>query len=61
LQLRRHRHFIANQTNAQSAALTATAAVSRESTVMRKIDQVTGCAGCGAADPWLWAWECDWA
>jgi hypothetical protein len=61
LQLRRHRHFIANQTNAQSAALTATAAVNRESTVMRKIDQVTGCAGCGAAGPWLWAWECGWA
>jgi hypothetical protein len=55
LQLRRHRHFIANQTNTQSAALTATAAVNRESTVMRKIDQVTGCAGCGAAGPWLWA------
>jgi hypothetical protein len=45
LQLRRHRHFIASKTNAQSAALTATAAVNRQSTVMRKIDQVTGCAG----------------
>jgi hypothetical protein len=27
---------------------------------MRKIDHVTGCAGCGAAGPWLWAWECGW-
>jgi hypothetical protein len=25
--------------------------VNRETTVMRRIDQVTGCAGCGAAGP----------
>jgi hypothetical protein len=53
LQLRCHRYFIATQTSAQSTALTAIAAIRRESTVIRRIDQATACAGCGAAGPWL--------
>jgi hypothetical protein len=38
---------------AHKAALTATAAASREITVMRRIDQDTACAGWGEAGPWL--------
>jgi hypothetical protein len=53
LQKCRHLHFIANQMNDQSATLTAAAAAKRIGTVMRKIDQVTACDGCGAAGPWL--------
>jgi hypothetical protein len=45
LQLRRHLHFIASQTSTQSTALTAIAAANRDGTAMRKIDQVTACAG----------------
>jgi len=53
LQLRRHAHLIASQTTAHSAALTAHAAASRDSAVMRRIDQGAACAGCGVAGPWL--------
>jgi hypothetical protein len=37
-------------------ALTTTAALKREATVMRRIDHGAVCAGCGEAGPWLWAW-----
>jgi len=56
LHKRCHLHRIASQMKAQSAALTAAAAAKRARTVIRKIDQVTACAGCGAAGPWLWGW-----
>ena len=46
---------------AQRAALTATAAAKRAITVMRRMDQDTGWAGCGEAGPWLWAWVWPWA
>jgi hypothetical protein len=52
--LRRHAHLIATSTTTQSPALTATAAASRDSTVIRRIDQGAGCAGCGVVGPWLW-------
>jgi len=51
LELCHHRHFIESQTNTHSTALTAAAAVKRDSTVIRRIDQVTSWAGCGAAGP----------
>jgi len=56
LQLRGHRsphlaHLIAIKTTAQSAALTASAATSLAATVMRRMDQVATCAGCGEAGP----------
>jgi hypothetical protein len=54
LQLRGHAHLIASQTTTQRPALTAQAAASRDSTVMRRIDQGAACAGCGEAGPWLW-------
>jgi hypothetical protein len=53
--LRGHAHLIESQTTAQRQALTASAAPSRETTVMRRIDQGAGCAGCGEAGPWAWA------
>jgi hypothetical protein len=63
LQLRGHAHLIASQTMAHSPALTASAAPTRETTVMRRIDHGATCAGCGEAGPWLcacvWAWA--WA
>jgi hypothetical protein len=51
LQLRRHAHLIAIQTMAHRPALTASAAPSRATTVMRRIDQDATCAGCGDAGP----------
>jgi hypothetical protein len=59
LQFGGHAHLIASQTMAHKAMPTATAAARRESTVMRRIDQLIGCAGCGDAGPWLWA--CPWS
>jgi hypothetical protein len=54
--LGRHAHLIATSTTAHRPALTASAAQSRASTVMRRIDHGAGCAGCGVAGPWLWVW-----
>ena len=51
-------HRMATQTMTQSTALTAQAAPSRAATGMRRIDHAAGCAGCGAAGPWAWAWAC---
>ena len=57
LQRRGHAHLIASQTMAQRQALTASAALKRETTVMRRIDHGAACAGCGTAGSWLWwAW-----
>ncbi len=56
LQKRGHAHLIASQTMPHRPALTAMAALKRETTVMRRIDQGAICAGCGEAGPWLWAW-----
>ena len=61
LQLRGHAHLIASHTAAHSTALTANAAPSRETTVMRRIDHGAACAGCGVAGPWLWAWPWAWS
>jgi hypothetical protein len=69
LQLRGHAHLIDINTTAHNPALTASAAPKRASSVMRRIDQGAGCAGCGDAGPWLWAWAwscprlwgCEWA
>jgi hypothetical protein len=55
LQLRGHAHLIASHTAPHIAALTASAAPSRDTTVMRRIDHGAACAGCGEAGPWLWA------
>src|SRR5258708_37890551 len=49
--LRGHAHRIEIHTMAHSAALTASAANSRETTVMRRIDQGAACAGCAEARP----------
>jgi hypothetical protein len=54
--LRWHAHLIASHTTAHSPALTTKAAASRDSTVIRRIDQGAGCDGCGVSGPWLWAW-----
>jgi hypothetical protein len=51
LQLRRHAHLIESHTAAQRPALTASAAPTRETTVIRRIDQGAACAGCGEAGP----------
>jgi hypothetical protein len=51
LQSRRHAHLIASHTTAHRPALTASAAASRETTGMRRIDQGAACAGCGEAGP----------
>ncbi|WP_424599679.1 hypothetical protein [Bradyrhizobium sp.] len=59
--MRGHAHLIASHTMAHRPALTASAATSREITVMRRIDQDTVCAGWGEAKPWLWAWVCPWS
>ena len=56
-----HAHLIASHTTAHSTALTASAAASRETTVMRRIDHGAACAGCGDAGPWLWTGTCPWA
>src|ERR1700732_4959718 len=56
--LRDHTHLIASHTAAHSTALTATAAASRDTTVMRRIDQGAACAGCGEAGPWRWTGTC---
>jgi hypothetical protein len=53
LQLRGHAHLIDNHTTAHRLALTASAAPSRATTVMRRIDHGAACAGCGVAGPWL--------
>jgi hypothetical protein len=53
LQLCGHAHLIASRTTAHRPALIATAAVSRAASVIRRIDQWTGWAGCGDAGPWL--------
>jgi len=53
LQWRGHAHLIESHTTAHNPALTASAAPSRETTVMRKIDHGAACAGCGIAGPWL--------
>jgi hypothetical protein len=47
-----HGHLIASQTMTHKPALTASAALTRDITVMRRIDQGIGCAGCGDAGPW---------
>jgi hypothetical protein len=51
LQLRRHAHLIASHTTAHSPALTASAAASRETTGMRRIDHGAACGGWGDAGP----------
>jgi hypothetical protein len=51
LQLRGHAHLIASHTIAHRAVLTASAAPSRDTTGMRRIDHGAACAGCG--DPGL--------
>jgi hypothetical protein len=53
LQLRGHAYLIAISTTTHNPALTTSAAPSRESSVMRRIDQGAACAGCGVAGPWL--------
>jgi hypothetical protein len=49
-------YLIASQTTTHNPALTATAALSLESTVMRRIDHGAACAGWGVDGPWLWPW-----
>jgi len=49
--LRGHSHLIASHTTAHIAALTASAALILETTVIRRIDQGAACAGCGVAGP----------
>jgi hypothetical protein len=44
---------MAVSTTTHNAALIAAAAASRAASVIRRIDQWTGCAGCGDAGPWL--------
>ena len=58
LHLRGHAHLIASHTTAQRPALTASAAPSREATVMRRIDKGAACGGCGDAGPWACARGC---
>jgi hypothetical protein len=48
-----HAHLIESHTTIHSPALTASAAPSRETSVIRRIDHGAGCAGCGEAGPWL--------
>src|SRR5439155_12682341 len=60
LQLGCHAHLIASHTMAHRPALTAAAAASRATTVMRRIDQGAACAGCGVAGPWEWGWPWWW-
>jgi len=52
-------YLIASSTMAQSAALMAAAAASRDAKGIRRIDQATACAGWGVAAPWLW--PCEWS
>jgi hypothetical protein len=51
LQLYSHVHLIASQTMTHIPALTASAAPTRETTVIRRIDHGACCAGCGEAGP----------
>jgi hypothetical protein len=51
LYLRRHAHLIASQTMVQRQMFTAIAALTRETPVMRRIDQGAAWAGCGEAGP----------
>src|SRR5260370_37203934 len=62
LQLHRHAHLIASHTAAHRPARTTSAAASRETTGMRRIDQGAACGGCGEARPGPWArpWACAW-
>src|SRR5207253_4970366 len=56
LDLGGHAHLIASHTMAHRPALTAAAAASRATTVLRRIDQGAACPGCGVAGPWEWVW-----
>src|SRR5215208_1758193 len=61
LQRRGHAHLIASNTITQRQALTASAAPSRETTGMRRIDHGAACAGWGEAGPWLCTGTCAWS